>query len=279
MIVYKVTEVKKNTTQKGDQVYTIELNNNLYIKYINLNKTWASSGKENFNYYGSLYELIKFHNKFGIESLKNNYIEANITNSNFGLQFEETGALDIASELRRIIRSSDKGAFTVFEDTPSFPLCIMNMLKFMNKVPRDSDGSILITTTARKNKIRIMPISKDISIKISRKKSYRHETKHGLFIFEEFSSNEYITMDNINDIFQNFFTGLDKKKEWRANAGDHSEHTVYSVGYGSIIKTIYTSFCSDSFHTNKDRSNKTHSAIITIGDKKLTTKEDYLKLI
>lgn len=277
MTVYKVIKVIKDTTQKGDEVYTIQLNNNLYVKYINLNKTWASSGKDNFNYFGSLHELIKFHEKFGIESLNGKYIEANLTSSNFGLQFENTGLLDIASELRRIIRSSEEAAFTVFEDTPSLPSSIIEMLKLMNKLPRDSDGSVLITTTARENKVRILPISKDNLVHISNRKGYKHETIDGLLIFEELDSNEYVTMDNINDIFQTEFSELDTNRNWRANAGDHTESITYSILNGSIVKTKRTSFCSDSMHTNKDRQNVTHTVLVTIGDKKLNSREDYLK--
>jgi len=130
---YKVTSVQRKKTQKGDTVYSIQLNNSILIDYVYPDKIWRSSGSKNIHISSKLHDFWN-ENANSLEKLVGNYIVTSLSDSDFGLKFSMINSLDIISDFKKLLDKYQEKTFLT-------NLPIYDFLKFL-KYEINNDGSI-----------------------------------------------------------------------------------------------------------------------------------------
>ena len=130
---YKVTSVQRKKTQKGDTVYSIQLNNSILVDYVYPDKIWKSSGSKNVHMSSKLHNFWN-ENDNSLEKLVGNYIGVSLSDSDFGLKFNIINSLDMVSDFKKLLDKFQEKTFLT-------NLPIYDFLKFL-KHKKNNDGSI-----------------------------------------------------------------------------------------------------------------------------------------
>jgi len=108
---YKVTSVHEKKTKKGDIVYNLQLNNSIRVNFVNPDKIWRSSGKDNPRAFDAL-NIFWINNNKSLEKLLGKYIAGSLEESDFGKQFSEIISVDMVNDFKILLDESSNRAFS-----------------------------------------------------------------------------------------------------------------------------------------------------------------------
>lgn len=231
---YKVTSINQKYTKKNDKVYDIVLNNIYCIKNVNPDKVWLSSGLKNKGFINEIYQFwVK--NNYSLDLLKGKYISLKFKQTNYGLQISYIISLDIISDFKKMLDDSDGKGF-------STELPIYKLLEHA-KYKKNNDNSINLKDSFSKYRIK-----EELDYTIC----YPHS-----------KSNEFLTIDNINYIYEKFYSEL--KRETLDGNLDFKH--MLSDDRMSIIKRTWYVKVSYKMTTSGDYCYTKDKIILRIGDK------------
>ena len=81
--LHNVSKIVEKYTQKQDLVYSIQLDNSIWINNVNPNLTWKSSGKKNMSMLKTLNKSWLSHDK-SLKFLEGKYVDILIVDSEYG---------------------------------------------------------------------------------------------------------------------------------------------------------------------------------------------------
>lgn len=251
---YKITSIKERKTKKEDIVYSILLDDNIWINNINPDLIWQSSGKKNM---GIIKEINKFwiKNNHSLDSLKGKYISAGFSKSDFGLKFDYVSSLDIIKDFKDELDNSNGEVFIT-----SLPI-----YQFLEKANYQKNNDSSINIKSKFNNMRIKYIDPDCPY-----------TKR-ILCYPHYNTNDVLTLTNIEAIFNKFYADL----KYDAPNVDRDGSWKYSISSlkTEIQKDIRHCRVSYKMTTSGDYDYWESETVLKIGNKLTDEQKKFLQKI
>lgn len=170
--VYKVTATSIGETKRGYKIYKLQINNSFWAtKLVPLRKLDRK--------YNKLYQLYIENNK-SLEFLVGKYISISLDKNKYGFEFSSISSFDVFQDFKEELDASKGKAFST-----NLPI-----YDFLSNIQRkiESDGSIKIISDY--GDMRVFKIN-EVNV------CYKFNI-----------SNEYLNLNNIEDIFEEFYKGV-----------------------------------------------------------------------
>lgn len=230
---YKITSIQEKKTKKSDIVYSMQLDNTIWINNINPNPIWESSGKKNYGLIDK-FNKVWVNNASSLDSLKGKYICALFSESDYGLQFDHVESTDMIEDFKDELDNSMGQSF--YSELPIYDFLEQAKYKI------NDDGSINIKSPFTNTRIK--------------------KIDDATLCYSFYDSNNILTLENIEAIFNKFYSHL--KSETGGN--NIFKHRIPSSMIG-IAKETYDSYVSNKMTRSGDYSRWENEIILRLGDR------------
>lgn len=228
--LYKINAVKSKKTRKGDDVFSIQLDNSVWINNINPEVVWLSSGLDNKSLIKAIHKYW-MENNYNLDGLIGKYIFASYSNSDYGLKFDYVKSVDIVGDFKKLLDKSNNRAF--FTDLPIYSFLENRQYK------KNEDNSISLRNPY--HNMRIVNLN-DITI-----------------CYEYTEMKDVLTIKNIELIYNKFYKGICPPRKENVDS-------KYELEYISIIQNS-TKYYTTTTSKKDKKPTRTSNVILTIGDK------------
>lgn len=229
--VYKVTAASIGKTQKGYEIYKLQLSNSFWVtKLIPLRSLERK--------YNELYKRYKENNS--LEFLVGKYISISLHQSEYGVEFGSISSFDVLQDFKKELDASNGKSFATSLPIYDFLLNMQRIIEF--------DGSIKILSNY--DDMRISKVN-DVNV------CYQYDIS---------KSNDYLNFKNIDQIFMEFYKDLPLPAFSESEGGEKSYYTI-SMMDGGIVRMDNHIRVSHRMTTSGDYNKWVLNMIQKIGEK------------